>query len=93
MVYTGSILNTVVTDGLVLKHKAISILSADYILILLDQFYIKAFFLYQSITTYILNTIQNITLNLEEIKHYNNRGLKVNLCHYTIGGMLVLRVC
>ena len=35
------VLTTVATDALVLKHQAISIHSADYIFIVLDQFHTK----------------------------------------------------
>ena len=36
----GSILSTVATDALVLMHQAINAHSADYIVIVLDQFHI-----------------------------------------------------
>ena len=37
----GSVVSTVATDALVLKHQAISIHNADWTFIVLDQFHIK----------------------------------------------------
>ena len=42
----GCILSTVATDGLVLKHQAISMHSADQIFFVLDQLHIESYCIY-----------------------------------------------
>ena len=53
----GFILSTIATDALVLKHQAISIYSADKILILLDQFQTEIYQLKGMILSFLLTDI------------------------------------